>query len=112
MGQNRSGPSIHAALALLDTANSSTLNGTASGADGNTIIITRAALGDGDLSTIVDASDFDVWFSHIHDSTSAYAAADFNNSGIVDAADFDIWFSHVGIKGFSIIGDSGLKPGA
>ena len=65
-------------------------------------------MGDADFSRIVDASDFDIWFSHLGENNSTWAHGDFDGSGIVDASDFDIWFSHLGGIGADLHADSGL----
>jgi hypothetical protein len=72
--------------------------------DTNSLIITRALLGDADLSMVVDAADFDIWFKHVG-LTSSFRTSqgDLDLSGTIDAADFDLWFSHVGLIGLPLV---------
>jgi hypothetical protein len=89
-------------LALVDNGDLGlgTFNGVA--VTGNSLIVTRALLGDADLSNVVDAGDFDIWYKHVGVFTSSYAAGDLDLSGVVDAADFDVWYKHVGLVGLSL----------
>src|SRR5262249_6123244 len=84
-------------LALIDNAdlNLPSLNGIP--LDANSLIVTRALLGDSNLDNIIDASDFDPWWLNVGNHKSTTSSADFNLSGTTDASDFDLWFQHVGL---------------
>jgi hypothetical protein len=61
------------------------------------VMVERTFLGDADLSKVVDAADFDIWYKHVGDFTFVTSRGDLDRSGIVDAADFDVWYKHVGL---------------
>src|SRR5262249_25550136 len=63
--------SHHTTIAIFDNADfpgQAAFNGKP--VDPNSLIVTRALLGDADNSQIVDAADFDIWFKHVGNTNS------------------------------------------
>jgi hypothetical protein len=50
-------------------------------------------LGDANLDSFVDGSDFNLWNSNKFTSVAAWSKGDFNADGVVDGSDFNIWNS-------------------
>ena len=60
--------------------------------DANSILVTWALLGDGDLNGVVNAFDDNIWKAHFSDTNVfSVAAGDFNDDGVVNATDLNIW---------------------
>jgi hypothetical protein len=93
-------------LILIDNADLHLTSFAGQSVDDNSLLITRALLGDADLSGTVDLLDFSIWFSHLGNHTYSYTSADLNNDGTVDLLDFNVWFAHLGNSGLNLTPNS------
>ncbi len=62
--------------------------------DVNGLAITRYLVGDANLDTVVDISDFNQWNNHKFTFAPAWSKGDFNADGIIDITDFNLWNNH------------------
>ncbi len=51
-------------------------------------------VGDANLDSVVDGSDFGIWNSHKFTSLPAWCSGDFNADGVIDGSDFGLWNSN------------------
>ena len=57
----------------------------------NGLAVTRYLIGDANLDTFVDLSDFNQWNNNKFTVAAAWSKGDFNASGVIDASDFNLW---------------------
>ena len=59
--------------------------------DVNGLPITRYLVGDANLDTVVDISDFNIWNANKFTPNTAWCSGNFNADAVIDISDFNIW---------------------
>ena len=69
-------------------------------------------VGDANLDTVVDGSDFNIWNSHKFTNTTAWCSGNFNVDGVVDGSDFNLWntYKFTSADGVSAVPEPTVAP--
>lgn len=51
-------------------------------------------IGDANLDTVVDGSDFNIWNAHKFTMGTAWCSGNFNADAVIDGSDFNLWNAH------------------